>query len=378
MKKIIVSLCCLLFMSGCQKSIDIVYKTDGFQVEKIASLPTREEKDNGISFYKCKEDTVCLRKENTFTRQEMIYEVNINNHSVKERKVSQSEYVLNEYILYNDYQTEDGLVIETTFLISDTEKVISRREIIGETKTKTILYQSDKEEKIISEYHMHEEETEFSPNFNGNVMMLEDRSVLVYYTKDESVVSERIEAGGKFSEIDRVPLIEDGMKIESYYFYPPNDKNVTYSNETKRRIYDDETMFETKLNEGYVRISEDTVILKEIEENTENILKTSILEINTQKRTELSENLNGMLFSAYEWGYKESKQFLFMPYNNSVENQSQFLMVGEFQDNQLQFIELPFEVDQYLFEILDKNRFAFITEGTDGKPFDLYLVTLEK
>lgn len=52
-------------------------------------------------------------------------------------------------------------------------------------------------------------------------------------------------------------------------------------------------------------------------------------------------------------------------------------MVGKFEENQLQLIELPFETDQYFFEIIDENRYAFVSNGKKGKTFDLYIVELE-
>lgn len=380
MKKIMLCMWCCLILTGCQKKIDVVVKTDGFQIEKIASFPADEETD--IMLDTCKKDTLCLEN----YKNKIVYELDLNNNSVKELRIPENNNHNPE--IYSVYPIEDGFVAETILLISDSEKIIQRRETQNQSVKKSMIYKTNQEEIVLNQTEINKEDEFELPEY---FMMLNDRSVYTTYVEHESLVAKQIEAGGKITEIARVPLVEDGMKLTQYQLFgdemnlnfpfdlfevlPQN--YLIYENETTRRIHLGEEIFETALNENYYLIKENIVLLQEKDPIKDNIIKTTILHLDTQEKIECSESLNGFIFPQVEWGEKVSKQFIFKPYDNLTTDKSQFTMVGKFEENQLQLIELPFETDQYFFEIIDENRYAFVSNGKKGKTFDLYIVELE-
>lgn len=377
MKKLGLILWCLFILTGCQKEIDVVVKNDGFQVEKIASLPKTEYDENG-GIYNCGENLVCFNVEYIIGEHSEIsvYQINLTNSSIKKQSATDKP---NEFITFQSKDVEKGYVYEITYSLSDTEEVIALLEGSNDgtgTEKKSYIYQNENERTILYEYTDNEEKNNFDSQFipiSGTMAMDDDRSLIFVYVEDDQLAVDRIAAGKKITEERRIPLAYQDMKLTSFVTEADRQDIRVYENETKKMYVVEGKTLELNIKDTVTQINENTIIVQEMKNDE---VSNYIYNFETEEKTEIASPLNGYIYADYDNQQNESSNWIFQPIKQELTDTNQFFSYGKIKEDLIELTELPFETEIYAFEFIDEKRMIFVSTE-DPSSFDFYVVRME-
>lgn len=382
MKKIVISLCCLFLMSGCQKSIDVITTTDGFQVEKIGSISRTSNKVKYNYLMNCKENTLCFSTEEYLDDtkcENKYYEINIKDKLVVETELEETNN--EDDVTYVSRSEGSVYYYDSIYSLSENEQIIETEAHLNDdlsTVKISYVYQSDKETSVLYEYTFNkdtENEVFSLIPYLGALYRKDDQNYMFLYVENNQLAVDRIQPGKHKIKEKRIPLFFENMQLVGYDAESEKTDKRIYQNEEKKLFYLNGKTVELNFSDTVTQIDENTIIVQEVEK--EKVVNNYIYNFETGEKIKMNKVLNGFIYSDYDYFKGESDNWLFRPTEVEVSETSQFFNLGKINEDVVELKELPFETNAYLFESIDEKQIMFVNIGENDTSFDFYLVSVE-